>query len=205
MKKFAAAFALAMVLVGGTATAANYTLNIDGKEYDLDLGKQATVILPDGRTHAVVLTQKSIVTFKTGNFSFDYFSRLSSSRTDLGSGIHQSMVMSPLGSCILVQEYSSLNPSNLIDLMIVELTKEETAYGYQFSTTPISKTLPDGTVLTGKTVVSTYNEKGITRQVLTYGARDSGLLFVTQIDKSNQGEDGRMIDLFWRTLKVLNK
>lgn len=205
MRKLSVAFALAMVLACGTALAANYTLNIDGKDYDLDLDKQAAIKMPDGRTYNVILTQKSIVTFKTDNFSFDYFSRMSSSRTDLGSGIQQNMVMSPVGSCILVQEYSTLNPTSLIDLMIAELTKEEAAYGYQFATSPITKKLADGTVLTGKTVVSSYNEKGITRQILTYGTRDGGLLLVTQIDKLNQAEDGQMIDLFWRTLKVLKK
>ena len=66
-----------------------------------------------------------MITFKSENFSFEHPIRLSPSRTDLGGGVFQTMMASPLGTMVMIQEYTAINPSGLIDMMLNELTKEE--------------------------------------------------------------------------------
>lgn len=191
--------------VCGYAFAANYTLTIDGKDYEIDLGKQQVIKLADGRTLQITLNKKAIVTFKGDHFAFDHPSRFSPSRTDLGDGIHQTMMASPVGTLVMIQEYTSLDPSGLVDMVLNELTKEEAQYGYKITKRETSKTLSDGTRLTGKMAVSTYKDTEYTRHVLCYRARDAGLLIVTQFEKSCPREEREIIDVFWKTLEVSMK
>ena len=96
----------------------------------------------------------------------------------------------------------TLNPSGIIDMMLNELTKEEAHYGYKITKLETTKTLADGTELTGKMAVSTYKEIESTKHVLCYPARDAGLIIITMFEKETPPEDRQIIDLFWRTLKV---
>jgi hypothetical protein len=92
-------------LVCSQAIAGDYVLTIDGKQYEVDIGKQAIINLPDGRNIRVTLDKKAIVSFKSENFSFEHPSKLSPSRTDLGNGVFQTMMASPLGTPLLASVY----------------------------------------------------------------------------------------------------
>ena len=201
MKLLLSAIMITFMLCGD-AFAANYTLTIDGKGYDIDIGKQQVVKLADGRTLLITLNKKAIISFKSDNFSFDHPSIFSPSRTDLSNGIHQTMMASPLGTLVMVQEYTTMDPSGLVDMMLNELTKEEAQYGYKITKRLAAKTLTDGTKLAGKMAISAYKGTEYIRQVLCYQARDAGLLIVTQFEKANSLEERQIIDVFWSTLKV---
>lgn len=193
---------LFILLFGGNAFAGNYILTINGKDYEIDLDQQNSLKMADGRTLEVMLKKKPIVTFKTEAFSFDHPDSLTPSRTNLNPDINQTGMISPVGTTILIQEYSSIDPNVLIDMMIHELTKEEVNYGYKIDKIPVHRTLSNGITLTGKKVVSTYQTEESTTHVLCYRNRDSGLLIVTRIDKDYLADDQHILDLFWKSLKI---
>ena len=195
-----------LVLVFASASiAGNYILKIDGKAYEIDLGAKATVALADGRKVEVVLEKKLIADFKTSNFSFSHPSHFTPSRTDLGDGIHQTVIATPSGTMIMIQEYSGMSPSGLVDLMLTELLKEEAEYGYDITKTAASKKLADGKTVTGKLAVSKYRTDEYERYVLCYGVRDAGILIVTQLEKEAPRQDFTMIDIFWKSMEITMK
>ena len=198
-------YGLFFLLVAQVAGSANYTLTIDGKAYDIDEGKNTTITLANGKTIQVNLAKKSEISFATQNFTFIHPNQVAPARTDLGDGIHQTMMTTPLGTLVLIQEYQGLDPSIMIDIMINELTKEEKNYGYTIATTPAVKQSADGKKLVGKTVKASYRGEIITRDVLTYSARDAGLLVVTMFDNEAQASELAMIETFWKSLKILLK
>ena len=205
LSRFASIIVVVLSMMSGHALAGNYVLTIDGEEFEIDIGRAEVLRLADGRTLRVALDKKALVAFRVDNFSFDHSSVLSPSRTDLGDGVHQTMLASPRGTIIMIQEYASFDPSGLVDMMLNELTKEEVEYGYKIRKGDAVKTLEDGTQLTGKTAISSYKDDEYTRYVLAYRARDAGLLIVTQFEKESPPEDAQMIELFWKTLKITMK
>jgi hypothetical protein len=182
--------------------AANYILTINGKNFDINMDEQQIIKLENQSTLRVTLSKKDIASYKVDNFAFDHPSRLSPSRTDLGHGIYQSMIVSPLGTLVLIQEYTTMDPSGLVDMMLNELTKEEAQYGYKITRSPVTKTLTDGSVLTGTLATSIYKDTENVRHVLCYKARDAGMLIITQYEKGIAPEEAQIIDLFWKTLNV---
>ncbi len=192
-------------LACGAALAGDYTLSIDGKPYDFELGRLQVIKLADGRSLTVSLNRKDVVTYTGAMFSFDHVSKLSPARKDLKHGVRQTMMISPLGTLILVQEYSSLDPTDLVDTMLNELTKEEAHYGYKITKSDVRRTLPGGTTLSGKAAASSYKDSEIIRQVFTSKSHDAGVLIITQIDKDAPPEDQQMLDLFWKSLSIAAK
>ena len=202
MKARVTALIVVLGVICGQAGAADYTLTIDGKQYEVDIGKASTITLPDGRKIRVTLDKKATLFFKSENFSFEHPGRLSPARTDLGDGIFQTMMMSPMGTLIIIQEHTTMNPCGLTDMMLNELTKEEVEYGYEITKGPSSKRLSSGIELQGKTAVSKYKGDEYTRYVLCHEARDTGLMIVTQIEKAAPEEDLDMIEMFWKSLRI---
>lgn len=196
---------LCVILICTQVMAGNYILTIDGKEHDIELGKETSIELPDGKKIELKLEKKSIASFKVKNFSFEHPSDIMPSRSDLGDGIYQTMVTTPLGTLALIQEYETINPASLVDIMIQELTKEEKNYGYEIMTSPVEVKLGSGKILSGKMSISKYRGEETTRYVLFYSLRYSGLLVVVQFDKDITKEDKAMIDRFWKTLVITMK
>lgn len=193
------------IIVGISASAAlagNYILNIDGKRYELDLGARAVVALQDGRRVQVELTKKDVAVFKTPAFSFSHPGRVTPARTDLGNGLHQTMMTTPSGTMVMIQEYSTTNPSGLVDFMLAEVLKQEVQYGYEITTTPATKELADGRTAIGKRAISKYRSEEYERYVVCFGGRDAGIMIVTQVEKASPREDLAMVELFWKTMSV---
>ena len=186
------------------AFAGNYLLTIDNKQYDLSLSKVMQIKVGD-QYFSVKIEKKDVLTYRSENFSFNYSSKYSPSTSDLGSGISQTTMMTPLGSLILVQEYQNINPSELIDLMITQVTKEEREYGYKIESSPSSITLSYGEELTGKVVSSKYKGSDIKRYFYTYGIKDSGLLIMTQIDYEIDSNSDGVIEKFIDSLIITMK
>jgi len=200
MKKLLASV-LALGLISVPALAGNYVLTIDGKSQDIDLGQASAITLENGQTLELLLSKKDILNFKTNNFSFDYPSEFTPARTNLGDGIYQTMLATPMGSLILVQEYENMDPSSMIDMMVHELTKEEVQYGYKIDKTEEAKSV-NGNTFKGQKAVATYKDEQNIRYVMTYSARDAGLLVVTMLDKTAPEKDIKMVEDFWSSLKA---
>ena len=202
MKKTVLIGIACVALACGYALAGNYVLTIDGKKYEVDVGKQKTVELSDGKKIQVTLEKKAIVSFRADNFSFDHPSGFSPSRTDLGDGIHQTMMATPIGTLLLVQEYPNIDPAGIVDMILNELTKEEKQYGYKITNSPAKIKLASGKTLTGKKSIATYRGEQTTRHVLSYSIRDAGVLIITKVGKDATPEDKSMVGVFWKTLKI---
>jgi hypothetical protein len=183
------------------AIAGNYTVTINNTPHDFSLGEEKTVSV-DGQNLTITLVQKDIVEFARDNYSFKHSSKFNPSTTQLDEGITQTAMMTSLGTVVIVQEYTTINPAGMISLMINEVTKEERQYGYDINSSPTSVTLQDGTVLTGQIVTSKYPGTDIKRYVLAYGAKDRGLLVMTQIDYSLASAEESVIKTFLDTLNI---
>ncbi len=184
------------------AFAGNFILIIDGKRHEIDLDVHEAVVLEGGQKIQVLLEKKDIIEFKTENFVFSHPNEVTPARSDVGDGIHQTIMATPLGTMVLIQEYVGMDPSGIVDFMLSELVKEEVDYGYEISKSDASKTLADGTELKGRRGLSKYQGDEYDRYVLSYGRRDSGLLIVTQVEKAAPKEDLDMIEQFWKSFSV---
>lgn len=198
-----AAMAVAILIAtSGAAIAGNYVLTIDGKPYEIDLGAPATVALQDGRRVQIALEKKDVAIFKTANFAFGHPSFVTPSRRDLGDGVFQTIMTTPSGSLIMVQEYAGIDPSGIVDFVLNALLKEEVQYGYDIKRSDASRKLADGTTISGRRALSRYKNDQYERNVLCHSARDSGITVITQVEKSAPREDLAMVELFWKTLTI---
>ena len=193
-----------LYLVSSVALANNFTLTVDGVSYDISLGEDEEIKIGDKVVTAKV-EQKENLFYRSNFFSFEHSKKHTPSKSTLDAGLFQTAMITPLGTLVLIQEYSSMSPSSLIDLMINEVTKEERQYGYDIKEEVSEQKLDDGTVLKGKVVFSKYKGSDIKRYLYAYGEKDSGILVMTQIDYELAEEDEMMIDRFFKTLKVTIK
>ena len=161
--------------------AGNFYITIDGKRHEVALD-QSTQIKIGNQTFDVMLEQKAVLKFDSQSFSFEHPKEYTPGKSELDSQIHQTSVMTPLGTVVLVQEYFSLNPEGLIDLMVNEVTKEERQYGYKISEEAHVITLADGKTIKGKRVYSKYPGSNIERFIGAWGKGDAGILVMSQID-----------------------
>jgi hypothetical protein len=197
-------FSLLVVLPYGSfaADTANYEVTINGEIYDVSLGQEYQAQLASGQVVTFKIGKKAIMTYRDDFISFKHKSELSISTTDLGSGIRQTMTNTAVGTLILFQEYTSMNPTSLVNLMLQELTKEQTNYGYKMNKQSTSKTLKDGSTLKGKIAILTYGEEEEHWSVLAYGKRDKGVLVITKINKEYMDREKDILDLMWASLDI---
>lgn len=181
--------------------AEDYVITINGAVKEIGLDKETALTLPDGTSLRITLHRKEILRFTSELFSFEHRSEYQPSRSDLGDGIFQTMLVTPLGTGILVQEYMEMDPTTLVDLMLQEITKEEVEYGYKYSEKAISRTV-HGIALNGKQAVTTYPGEEWTRSVLAYGGKDKGVIVVTFIEKDNYGKEMNIIEHLWKSLDL---
>jgi hypothetical protein len=182
--------------------AGNYQVTIEGKKYEIDLGKNATIELANGKKLDLIFKKKDLLTFEGAKFSFDHPNKFTPSRSDLGEGVYQTTIMSPTGSGIIVQEYSLNLPTDMVDLMILELTKEEAEVGYKITKSPIKIPISKEITLKGKRVVSSIKDSGTILQVISYAKKGSGVLVITRMDKDATDEEKLLLKTFWSTLKI---
>lgn len=194
--------AIILGLCGTFALAGNYVLTINGKPYEIDLDEPTSITIEGNQKLQLKLEKKEVVLFKTAAFSFSHPSSANPARSEIGDGTHQTLMASPTGTLVMIQEYSNMDPTGLVDLMVSELTKEEVEYGYEITKTPATKKLIDGQMVSGKHVISTYRTDTYERYVVCYGVKDAGLLIITQADKTAPEEDLAMINLFWNSMKI---
>ncbi len=181
--------------------AGDYVLTINGTDQELTLGEETSLALPDGTSLKLKLSQKEVLRFQGDLFTFEHKNEYKPNKNDLGSGIFQTMIVTPLGTGVLVQEYTQMNPSTLVDMMINELTKEEVEYGYKKDVKEINREV-DGVAFKGKQAITTSAGEEWTRVVLTHGKKDRGLLVVTFIEKDNYEKEKTLLEQFWKTFEI---
>lgn len=191
-----------LCLIKFNAYASDYTITIDGKEYDIDLDKQESIKITEGHSHQISLKKKLIVSFKNDNYTFNHSSNFSPTRTAVNKTVYQTLMASPVGSMVLIQEYNETDPSNLVDSVISSMTKNKVQGGYTITKSDITQELSDGTILTGKKAVLVYKSKITTYNCLYYKKNNAGLIIVSLLAQDPKKEDTEMVELFWKTLKI---
>ena len=103
---------------------------------------------------------------------------------------------------VIVQEYASINPVSLNELMLQELTRESVQAGAELTQQPTTRKLADGRELTGLRATVKTRTDATDFEIMSFGAVDQGVLMVTRIDQENAASEGAIIDKFWESLKI---
>jgi len=180
----------------------NYQLTIDGKTYELNLNEEIQVIDKSGKSVIIGLRAKPYSEYSDQFVSFRHKSGLSVSSQDLGDGIQQLMSATATGALIIIQEYSSIDPSSLVTMMLKEVTKESVEYGYKMTEETVTRKLKSDVTLKGLKATLRYKGEESYWEVLAYGKKDTGVLVMTHIDKAFIKTDNEIHSLFWKTLKL---
>jgi hypothetical protein len=184
------------------AWASDYTLSVNGQILDLDLGSEQKLKLPNGEELTLKLDRKQTSTFRTTGLSFDYPSQFNVATSEVSSGIFQHLLATALGTVIIVQTYPDLNATQLVDFMTGKMTDDDVASGSVRETKPHTRTLSNGTVLTGS--ISTLKRARDDVIVEVLGARQGrgGVMLMTRTDQMIAPDDGAIIERFWATLEL---
>lgn len=196
---------IAVMLVAAPAVSEDlkaYKLTIDGVSIDIDPGEDATMTLPNGDKARVRLERNAFATFSSNSFSFVHPSAVTVTKTNLAKGIDQHLMASAVGSMVIVQEYSDMNPVTLNQLMLQEITKESVQAGGKLTQKAGSRKLADGKVLTGLAATVASRTDRVAYEVMSYGTADQGVMVITSLDDDNAAADRPMIDKFWQSLKL---
>lgn len=196
-------FLLASFLFCAASTnfAGDYVISIDGRSAEIDLNKKYKLKTASGEEFTVLLKQREYLTYKSDLFSMKHKNTLKPNKTDLGDGVFQTLMSTPLGTVIIIQEYLDMNPQPMIDLLLKEITKEEIDYGYKYKEKKIDK-LVGGKKFSGKQALTSYPGTEWTRSIMVYGGKDKGVLVITMIEKDQYNSEKYLISDLWKSFRI---
>ena len=205
LNRILAPLIVSTMLVAPLATAQDlkgFRLKAGDQILQIDPGETVDITLPDGSKIAVMLERNEFVTYAGNSFSFIHPTTLNVARSNVGNNIMQHLMASALGTLVIVQEYSSLNPASLTDLMMQELTKETVAAGGTRKDEPVERKLAGGELLSGLKASVVIDGETAFYEVLTYGAGNAGIVAVTRIDEERLPTEGEVLSTFWDRLDL---
>lgn len=206
MRPFRLATAIAIgCLAVGHAHAGDgkgFRLAIDGVEVGINPGDALDVTLKDGRKVSVELQRSESVTFTGGKFSFDHDGKFTVAKTDLGGGVQQYALMTPIGTGIIVQEYKGLNPTGITDFVLQQMVQESISGGAKVTKETTQRTLPGGIVLKGVKAETTTDNDVMDYEIVATGRPEGGVLVATFLNKENIPKEGAILSKLWSSLKV---
>jgi hypothetical protein len=133
-------------------------------------------------------------------FSYSHSSAYKTAVNDLGGFMHQTELITTNGALILVQEYSNMNPTALVDRYLDAISeKDNEKYTYQRK--PLSRRVGT-TTLKGTQVIASSEEAVMVREVYAVGGKECGLMIVTTIDTKNNAAEQFLMDYFWKSLII---
>jgi hypothetical protein len=179
-----------------------YRLTIGEVAVEIDPGETLDVTMPDGKQTKVTLQANEFATFTGNMFSYVHPAGVAITKTELDNTINQYLMASALGTMVIVQEYASINPASLNQLMLQEVTKESVQAGAELTQQPTTRKLADGRELTGLRATVKTRTDATDFEILSFGLVDQGVLMVTRISQENAASEGAIIDKFWGSLKV---
>ncbi|MDO6761167.1 hypothetical protein Q4566_13230 [Tamlana sp. 2_MG-2023] len=180
----------------------DYNIEINGETFEIALDK-AYEFNVKNKVYKVKVKQKDTLIYDDEAFSFKFLKDHKVSKTVVDQGIEQLMMMTAEGSGLIIQKYSTLNPTMLNELMINEVTKESINYGYTLERQDYERTLSSGKKINVNKAVLTYNDEINIYEIATSGEKDQGVLIMTmKMDGSNSSSGAKLIQLTWDTLKI---
>jgi hypothetical protein len=202
--RLATAIAIGCLAVGhaNAGDGKGFRLTIDGVVVGINPGDAFEVTMKDGRKVPVELQRSDTVTFTAAKFSFDHDGKFTVAKTDLGDGVQQYALMTPIGTGIIVQVYKGSNPSSVTDFMLQQMVQESLNGGAKISKEATQRTLPNGSVLKGVKAETTTDDDVMDYEIVATGRAEGGLLVATFLNKENLSKEGVILDKLWSTLKV---
>lgn len=194
------------LILGGAAAAAgeggkNFVLSIDGREVGLDLGETIEVPGANGQTMKVTLKRADQVTFRGGMLSFTHRGDLTVSSTSLDKDITQHLLASANGTVVIVQEYTSLDPTSLLELMLTTITDEPVAAGAKLTKTETSREVAGRQIKGLKAELVSGSDKTHV-EAYTLGGSGKGVVIITQLADDYRDIDQAILDGFWSSLSL---
>lgn len=180
----------------------NYVLSVEGKDYEIGLDGSVVAKTKEGTDITIGLKRKEFSTFTKDVVSFEHRSDLSVATTDIERDIHQYLTASALGTLIIIQQYDTLNPASLTELMLKQLSADDLATGYTMNKSDFSRTLADGTVMKGLRANLKHKNDDVDLQVLATDSGDGGIIAMTGINHDMGAAEEPIIERFWSTLKL---
>ena len=180
----------------------DYTINLDGTDMKISLDKKYEVTV-NGKKVTLQVKANDTLQYFDNVISFKYPKGFNISKTQLDMGIDQIMIATAEGSGIIIQKYSSINPSLLNEMMMNEVTKESVGYGYVMKREDYQKTLKSGHKIDVDKAVLTYKDEVNIYEIATIGKKDEGVLIMTmRMDNNQSGQGVKLIDMMWKTLML---
>lgn len=180
----------------------NYVLSVEGKNYEIGLDGSVVAKTTDDKNITVSLKRKEFSTFTKDVVTFEHRSDLSVAATDIDRDIHQYLTASALGTLIIIQQYDTINPGSLTELMLKQLSADDLATGYTMDKSDFSRTLSDGTVMKGLRANLKRKNDDVDLQVLATDSGDGGVIAMTRINHDMGAAEEPIIERFWATLKL---
>ena len=111
-------FALAASVAHAQSADKTFSLIVNGKSVGIDAGETVTVTMPGGESVTLKLERNPEVTFKGNGFSFRHSSDYQVSNSAPADDVSQHVIVSGLGTLVLVQAYKGTDPTSLTEFML---------------------------------------------------------------------------------------
>lgn len=180
----------------------SFKLEIGSTTVEIDAGETVDVTLPDGTKTKVRLSRNEFAHFTADRFSFTHPSAVSVTKSSVAKGITQYLMVTAVGTSVIVQVYKTLDPTKLTESMFSAVTRDEAAAGAKFKKLPHAREA-GGKKFSGLKAVQTADDEVQLYEVLAYkAAAGGGVLVITSIDTEKVPVDGIMLTKFWDTLQL---
>jgi hypothetical protein len=179
-----------------------FTVTVDGVSIMMNPGESGQITLKDGRTLTVGLTANPFTSWSDSMVSFDHPSGINVATQMLSKRTTQRSMASAVGTVVVIQEYDSMEPTTLNQMMMNELTKNDVKLGAELTQSEAKKTLRGGMVLSGLHGILKSRTAVKTIEVFSYGNDGRGVMLISQLNDDNKANDQAFVDQFWRTLAL---
>lgn len=180
----------------------DYQIEINGESTDIELDKNYEFKIKNKLLN-IKVSMKDTLTYSDDFINFKYPKEYRVVSTKIDDGIKQLMLMTAEGSGFVIQEYTTMDPSMLNELMINEVTKESVNYGFLLKREDYNRTLKSGDELNVSRAVLTYKDEINIYEVVSIGKKDEGILIMTMEMTDIENSEGKnLINLIWNTLET---
>ncbi|MCB0460728.1 MAG: hypothetical protein KDC74_12050 [Flavobacteriaceae bacterium] len=178
----------------------DYKIHINDTILEISLDKEYNITLDKKEIQFKIVTKDTLI-YEDNLFSFNYSKDYKISPMTIEEGIEQIMLMTAEGSGILIQKYSTINPTMLNEMMISEVTKESLNYGFKIERNDYTRKLKSGQKLDVDKAILTYKDETNIYEVATIGKKDEGILIMTMVMDEKMSKQGRkIIEMMWSSL-----
>lgn len=178
----------------------DYKIYINDTILEVSLDKEYSIKFNEKEIEFKIVAKDTLI-YEDNLFSFNYSKDYKISQMTIDEGIEQIMIMTAEGSGILIQKYSTINPTMLNEMMISEVTKESLNYGFKMKRDDYTRKLVSGQKLDIDKAILAYKDETNIYEIASIGKKDEGILVMTMIMDEEISTQGRkIIDMMWNSL-----